>query len=68
MLSLIRHPKNFWTGIIFLLTGLAAVLIARNYSLGAAARMGPAYFPTILGSLLILIGLIGIVRSFFGHG
>jgi hypothetical protein len=66
--SFIRHPKNFWTGIIFLIFGLAAVVIARDYSMGSAARMGPAYFPSILGWLLIAIGLIVIGRSFFQPG
>jgi hypothetical protein len=66
--SFIRHPKDFWTGLIFLAFGLAAVLIGREYSMGQAAKMGPAYFPTILGYLLIAIGGIGVVRSFIVHG
>jgi hypothetical protein len=68
LLSLIKHPKNFWTGAIFLAFGIAAVVIARDYSMGQAAKMGPAYFPTILGWLLIVIGAIGVVRSFFVEG
>lgn len=68
MSSIIRHPKNFWTGVIFLAFGLAAVLIARDYSMGQAAKMGPAYFPTVLGWMLVAIGGVGILRSFFGHG
>lgn len=51
-----------------MLFGLAAVLIGRDYSMGSAGRMGPAYFPTVLGSLLALIGLIGVVRSFLRPG
>lgn len=68
MASIIRHPKDFWIGIIFMFFGLAAVLIGRDYSMGTAGRMGPAYFPTVLGSLLALIGLIGVVRSFLRPG
>jgi hypothetical protein len=64
----IRHPKDFWTGIIFLVVGLAAVIIGRNYPMGTAGRMGPAYFPTILGGLLALIGVAAIVRAFFRQG
>ena len=30
--------------------------------------MGPAYFPTILGGLLIVIGAISVIRSFIAHG
>ncbi|MES2025943.1 MAG: tripartite tricarboxylate transporter TctB family protein [Pseudomonadota bacterium] len=68
MLSFIRHPKDFWTGIIFLFIGLAAVIIGRDYNMGTAGKMGPAYFPTILGGLLALIGLAAVVRSFFREG
>jgi hypothetical protein len=66
--SFIRHPKDFWTGIIFLCIGLAAILIGSDYSMGTAGKMGPAYFPTILGGLLSLIGLAAAVRSFFREG
>jgi hypothetical protein len=66
--SFIRHPKDFWTGIIFLAFGIAAVYIARDYSMGQAAKMGPGYFPTVLGGLLILIGAIGLIRSFIVRG
>lgn len=68
MPSFIRHPKDFWTGIIFLFVGLAAVIIGRDYVMGTAGRMGPAYFPTVLGGLLALIGLAAVVRSFFRDG
>jgi hypothetical protein len=64
--SLIRHPKDFWSGIIFTVAGLAAVFIAQDYSMGTAGRMGPAYFPTVLGGLLAIVGLIILGRSFFG--
>lgn len=64
MNPLIKHPKDFWTGIIFLVVGLAAVLIGRDYSMGTAGKMGPAYFPTVLGGLLTVIGGIAVVRSF----
>ena len=64
----IRHPKDFWSGIIFLIIGLAAIIIGRDYNMGTAGKMGPAYFPTILGGLLALIGLAAVVRSFFREG
>ncbi|WP_293779808.1 tripartite tricarboxylate transporter TctB family protein [uncultured Oxalicibacterium sp.] len=65
MPSFIKHHKDFWTGIIFVFFGLAAVIIGRDYPMGTAGRMGPAYFPTVLGWLLALVGVIAIVRSFF---
>ena len=68
MPSFIRHPKDFWIGIIFLFFGIAAVFIARDYSMGTAGRMGPAYFPSVLGGLLAVVGLIGVIRSFLRPG
>jgi hypothetical protein len=66
--SFIRHPKDFWTGIIFLFFGLSAVLLGLEYPMGSAGRMGPAYFPTVLGSLLTLIGFVAVVRSLLRPG
>jgi hypothetical protein len=66
--SFIRHPKDFWIGVIFICVGLAAIIIGRDYPMGTAGRMGPAYFPSVLGGILTLIGLIGIIRSFFVKG
>jgi putative tricarboxylic transport membrane protein len=66
--SLIRNPKDFMAGAIFTAAGLAAVLLGRQYSMGTATRMGPAYFPTTLGLVLVLIGLVVLARSFLQRG
>jgi len=71
--SLIRRPKDFWSGIIFLFFGLAAVYLAPKdemgtIEMGTVANMGPGYFPTVLGSLLALIGLVAVVRSLLLSG
>jgi hypothetical protein len=65
---MIRSTKDFWTGFIYIAFGLSAILIARDYDMGTPLKMGPAYFPTILGYLLILIGTIAFIRSFFQSG
>jgi putative tricarboxylic transport membrane protein len=62
--ALIRGPKDFWTGVIYVLFGGLAFWIARDYGFGTASRMGPGYFPSVLSALLVLIGLISLVRSF----
>jgi hypothetical protein len=64
MTPLIRNPKDFWAGIIYAAIGLAAIVIGRDYGMGSATKMGPAYFPTVLGAMLALIGLASIIRSF----
>jgi hypothetical protein len=52
-----RNNRDFWAGVMLIATGAAAVIIARNYQFGTALRMGPGYFPSVLGGLLVLAGL-----------
>ena len=68
MPSFIRHPKDFWSGIVFLFFGLSAIVIGQDYEMGTAGRMGPAYFPSVLGGLLSLVGAASLIRSFFRQG
>ena len=62
-MAFIRHPKDFFAGLLFIAFGLAAIVIGSNYALGTAARMGPGYFPRILGILLIFLGAILALRA-----
>src|SRR5499433_2168568 len=59
----IRAPKDFWSGVMFCAFAAVAILAARGYSLGSAGKMGPGYFPLLLGGLLAVLGLILIGRS-----
>ena len=52
----ISNPKDFWAGVLFVAIGVATLILGSRYTLGTAARMGPGYFPRILGLLLILLG------------
>ena len=52
----LKSQKDFWAGIMYMAVGLAFAIGAKNYSIGTGARMGPGYFPLILGILLALIG------------
>lgn len=67
-MSLIRGPKDFWTGAIYTSFGAAGMYVARDYGMGEASRMGPGYFPTVLSALLILFGVIAIGRSVVVRG
>jgi Tripartite tricarboxylate transporter TctB family len=60
----IRSPKDFWAGLIFIAIGGGFVLLAQQYRLGDMHRMGPAMFPTLVGALLVALGLIIALRSF----
>src|SRR6059058_4548967 len=59
----IRAPKDFWSGVMFCGFAVAAILAARGYSLGTAGKMGPGYFPLLLGGVLGVLGLILVGRS-----
>ena len=52
--SFIRSPKDFCAGLIYLAIGLGAIYIGRELPMGTALKMGPAYFPTVLGWLLVV--------------
>ena len=66
--SIIRAPKDFWTGVIYLGVGALGILVGREYSFGSAGRMGPGYFPFVISCLLLLFGVITVVRSFLTDG
>jgi hypothetical protein len=63
MLSNVRRNKDFWAGAMLIAIGVAAVVIARDYPFGSAFRMGPGYFPSVLGGILALFGLGLLVRG-----
>jgi len=65
---MIRSEKEFWAGLIYIFFGASAIIVGRDYPMGTAFRMGPAYFPTILGGLLVLIGVVTVIRSFVVAG
>jgi hypothetical protein len=67
-MSFIRGPKDFWAGLLFIAIGAFAVIVAFDYPMGSAARMGPGYFPRALGSLLMILGAISVFRSFREKG
>ena len=69
MPSFVRAPKDFWAGVLYAAFGAAAVFIAAgDYPMGSGARMGPGYFPIVLGVLLLAFGLACLVRSVMQDG
>ncbi|AQV95171.1 MULTISPECIES: tripartite tricarboxylate transporter TctB family protein [Cupriavidus] len=54
----IRSQKDFASGLMFILVGFGFSWVARGYSMGTAAKMGPGYFPFWLGIVLALLGAL----------
>jgi hypothetical protein len=48
---------------MFIGFGVGFAIVAQNYQMGTAVRMGPAYFPTVLGGLLAVLGLAIFIQS-----
>jgi putative tricarboxylic transport membrane protein len=68
----IGHPKDFWGGVCFAAIGLLFLVIARGvpglsflpgYTMGTPARMGPAFFPFWLGTILFILGAVIAIRG-----
>lgn len=64
----IKSPKDFWAGLMFIGFGLFFLVVARNYQMGSAVRMGPAYFPTVLGGIMAVLGAIVLFQSLVVEG
>ncbi len=58
-----RHLKDSLAGGVFMLCGLVFAWGARAYPLGTSARMGPGYFPFVLGLALALVGALLLVQA-----
>lgn len=64
----IKSPKDFWAGLMFIGFGLFFLIASGNYQMGSAVRMGPAYFPTVLGGLMAVLGAIVLLQSLIFDG
>jgi hypothetical protein len=53
----LANNKDVWAGLMLIAIGAGAIFVARNYPFGTALRMGPGFFPVVLGGLLIVFGL-----------
>lgn len=59
----IKSQRDFWSGLLFLLVGLAFAWGATEYNFGSSARPGPGYFPFGLGVLLALLGAMVLFKA-----
>jgi len=59
----IKSQADFYSGIMFAAIGAAFAVGATAYTVGDGARMGPGYFPLMLGILLALLGALVMFQS-----
>jgi hypothetical protein len=60
----LASQKDFFSGLMFTIVGITFAIGATNFTVGSAARMGPGYFPLLLGIVLAILGLLVTVQSF----
>ena len=59
----LRDNRDFIAGLLFIVLGGLAVALARDYPFGTTMRMGPGYFPSVLGAILFLFGVYVLLRG-----
>jgi hypothetical protein len=59
----IKSQKDFFSGLMFTVVGGAFAYGATSYTVGTGARMGPGYFPLVLGVILALLGALVMFKS-----
>ena len=59
----IKSQKDFWSGLMFIVVGIAFAWGATSYNFGSSARPGPAYFPFGLSVLMALLGALVLFKS-----
>jgi len=59
----IKSQRDFWSGLMFVLVGIAFAWGSTEYSFGSSARPGPGYFPFGLGVLLALLGALVLFKA-----
>jgi hypothetical protein len=59
----IKNQKDFWAGIMFIAFGAFFASFGTRHTIGTAAKMGPGFFPTSLGVIVILLGIVIMGRS-----
>lgn len=64
----IKNQEDFWAGLMFVSFGALAIWLSTDYPMGTASRMGPGYFPTYLGGIMLTLGAIVALMSLKSEG
>lgn len=63
----LASQKDFVSGLMFMTVGGSFAWGAVDYEIGEAARMGPGYFPFMLGLILLGLGALVTFNAFRPH-
>jgi hypothetical protein len=59
----LKNQKDFFSGLLFMVIGVSFAWTASRYTIGSAAKMGPGYFPLLLGALLTVLGGVLVYKA-----
>ena len=59
----IKSERDFWSGLVFLVAGVAFVIAAMNYPVGSAAQPGPGYFRLLPSAALATLGVVVLFKA-----
>jgi hypothetical protein len=59
-----RAGRDLLAGAVFVVFGLAFAVVSTTYPIGTPLRMGPGYFPLLLGGILVALGIAIVVKGF----
>jgi hypothetical protein len=54
----VKNQKDFWSAVMFVVAGAMFMAWSAGYQIGTAQRMGPGYFPMVLGAMLVVLGIL----------
>lgn len=60
----VRNHRDLWAGVMFFAMGVLFMVLSQQYQIGSAAKMGPGFFPAVLGGILAVLGLIIFLGAF----
>jgi len=64
----VKSPQDLGAAVLFLIIGITGIYFGRDLAFGAASKMGPGFFPTILSGLIAFIGVVVGLKSLATEG
>jgi hypothetical protein len=59
----LQKNKDLLAGLMLMAVGGGAMFMARDYPFGSSLRMGPGYFPTVLGAIVTVLGVWVLIQG-----
>jgi hypothetical protein len=55
--------KDTLSGLLFIAIGSFFCFFSLDYKIGIISEMGPGFFPFLIGTILVLVGLIVVIKG-----